>query len=355
MSDNYYDVLGITEEERKLPAGDFEKAVKKKYKILAKSHHPDVGGDEETFKKISVAYETLSDVNKRKQYDFGGKSTNGGFNDYNFNGHFDVNDLLNQMFNGGGFGGWQRNTARPKVGNDIRITIELTLEELFAGVTKRFKYKRLSTCEYCSGKGGLEPNKCPKCQGTGSILHTTQMGNSVFQTSAPCSDCNGIGETFKTKCNKCSGNGVSEIIDEVTVIIPLGTRKNDTLFYGDKGNAIKNGANGNLHVVIQQKPHELFVVDGYNIIHKVSIPYYDAILGCIKEIPVIDGDKRTLEFHPHFKDGEILRIKCMGMKANEKERGDMYIVVNISYPDTISDEEKELLQKIKEKNLKSEN
>jgi molecular chaperone DnaJ len=170
---DYYSILGVEKNAT-------DKEIKKAYRELAKEHHPDKGGDEERFKEISEAYDTLSDPKKKTQYDrFGhGRPTMGGF------------------------GGQQRYTAQ---GQTIRVTVNLTLEEMFSGVNKTFKYNRLDSCKDCDGLGGHDITSCPYCKGTGMITETLNTPFGQIHNTTTCMHCHGQGQTYKEECKTCKG------------------------------------------------------------------------------------------------------------------------------------------------------
>ena len=158
MKKDYYKILGITEDERKLKDEDFTKVAKKKYRQIAIKNHPDKNpGNKEAetlFKDAAEAYSVLSDKKKRAEYD--NPSLNGSFNsNFNFN-DFNFDDILNEFGFGGDFlnpfgHGHKANVIQK--GTNIRVRMSLTLKEMFDGVSKKIKYKRLNKCESCDGKG----------------------------------------------------------------------------------------------------------------------------------------------------------------------------------------------------------
>ena len=163
---DYYEVLGV-----KKDAGDDE--IKSAYRKLAKQYHPDLHPDdaqaEAKFKEVNEAYETLSDSQKRAQYDqfghagpqgFGGASYEGGFSGMDFG------DIFSNFF-GGGFGGGRRQNG-PERGDDLRYDLNITFEEAAFGVKKEISIVREEECDVCHGSGaqpGTEAETCPVCKG----------------------------------------------------------------------------------------------------------------------------------------------------------------------------------------------
>ena len=137
---NFYSILGLTDSDKKLKGEEFSKVLKQKYRDLCKLYHPDKNQGspdaEEKFKEITEAYEILSDVDKRSRYDqFGHSSGSQGNNFYN---DFGFNPQERQI----------------RYGQNMVLNIKLTLEEIFTGVNKQYKYRRNDKCSDCDGFGG---------------------------------------------------------------------------------------------------------------------------------------------------------------------------------------------------------
>ena len=189
--ENYYEILSVPEN-----ANNDE--IKKSYRKLAMEHHPDKGGNEEKFKKISEAYDVLSDNNKRQQYDTQRKNPFGG------------NAMFEDLFNNSLFN-QRRNNVPEKV-----IDLEIGALESYFGQEKTFSYQRFTNCNKCDGKGG-EKSICHKCSGMGYT--TVTMGSGFFTQifKQPCNDCRGQGFAFKTKCGTCVGHGATPTTETIKI------------------------------------------------------------------------------------------------------------------------------------------
>jgi DnaJ-class molecular chaperone len=155
-TESYYNILGVSETAT-------QDEIKKAYRKKAVEHHPDKGGDEQVFKKISEAYDTVGDENKRRQYDAQKNNPfGGGFNPFE--------DFFSQ------FGGRQQREQRPQVPDKV-VNIDVTVIESYLGVDKTINYSRKHACNTCSGSGG-DRNTCSKCNGQGFV--TVRMGNGMF-------------------------------------------------------------------------------------------------------------------------------------------------------------------------------
>lgn len=334
---DYYEVLGIDKTASK---DDIKKAYRKK----AMEHHPDKGGDEGIFKEIVEAYETLSDDNKKANYDrYGheGPRTNpfggGGF------------DPFQEFFNRAGFnpfGGQFRSQTRR--GNDLNITVKITLEDVFNGVNKKFKYKRKETCNTCLGLGGTNESNCTRCNGSGVEVQIVNTPFGQIRNTAECSACEGTGKVYTTNCSTCNGEGVKEIEDVVEVDIPIGISDGMRMLIQGKGNAIKRGTIGDLIINIMVLTHDYFIRVGNDIKFNIKLSYPQLVLGDKVEIPIIEGSKIRILIPEFTKVNDQLKIQGKGLKdINTNLRGDMIVNIDLDMPNYISDEERQLIDKLK--------
>lgn len=326
---DYYEVLGLKK-------GASDKEIKKSFRNLAKEHHPDKGGNDETFKEINEAYEVLKDPDKKANYDkYGHQETNRGSNDM----HSRWSERFNQHFN-------QQN--RP-VGQNIRLSINITLEEAFTGIDKSFNYKRFNTCNDCKGAGGHDESACPHCNGSGMIREVFQTPVGMVQNVYTCNHCSGSGRTYKTQCNTCKGQGVILTNDNVTINLPTGINDGDSMIINSKGHACKNGDSGSLIVVITILKHVNLLRIASDLRYIKQLTYPEAILGTRIEVPTIEGTVIKLDVPPYSDNETILRLKGKGMTIiNNPERGDYLVQIEVKLPKEINSEEQELLEKLKE-------
>jgi molecular chaperone DnaJ len=240
---DYYNILGV---EKNATQDEIRKAFRKK----AQEHHPDRGGDENKFKEVSEAYEILSDENKRSSYDQFGKGGNP-FNGGRHQSHgFNMDDIFEQF--GSFFGGRSNRQNRRKKGNDLRLQIKVTLEEIFNGTTKKVKYTRQKPCEPCNGKGGSDTKSCLACSGTGYRTITEHTPFGVVSQSVGCNNCKGTGQVISNPCKSCKGNGTSAFEEVVEITVPKGVSEGMVLNMGGYGNHISNGEPGDLHIFIEE-------------------------------------------------------------------------------------------------------
>lgn len=340
MSNNYYDTLGV---ERNAPINE----VKKAYRKMAMEYHPDRNPNnkeaEEKFKEISEAYSILSDETKKSNYDQ--------FGDPNGMGHggFNMSDIF------GGFGGFGGFGSQPIRGKDLRIKVDLTLHNVRDGLDKTFKYIREVKCNDCNGYGG-EHTKCHVCNGLGRVQQLRQTPMGTISTVTTCKHCQGQGQVTTTECGTCHGNGTVSEQAELNIKIPKGVNTGDVFQANGNGNAPyrsgKTGIYGNLIIEINVKDHKILVRNGINLVYKLHIPITLNILGGSVTVPTLDGDINII-VKPYTKNGEILRLKGKGVSDQRDTLGDLLIEVYTIVPSDITDDEKELLEKLSKcKNFK---
>ena len=358
---DYYEVLEVS---KTATAEEIKKAYRKK----AIQYHPDRNpGDkaaEEKFKEAAEAYDVLSNPDKRSRYDqFGhagvsGAAGNGGpFG--GFSGGMSMDDIFSMfgdIFGGrggfGGFGGYSDSGASQRKfrGSDLRVKVKLTLKEISTGVEKKFKLKKYVTCPHCHGSGaedGTSVDTCPTCHGSGSVVREQQTLLGVMRTRTTCSTCGGEGKVIKNKCKACSGEGVVYGEEIVTVKIPAGVGEGMQLSMRQKGNAGKhNGIAGDLLILVEEEADKSLIRDGNNLVYNLLLSFPTAALGGTVEIPTIDG-KAKVKIEPGTQPGKVLRLRGKGLPdVNGYGTGDLVVNVSIYVPETLSKEEKNVLEKL---------
>lgn len=361
---DYYEVLGVA---KNAGADDIKKAYRKK----AVEYHPDKNpGDkaaEEKFKEAAEAYEVLSDADKRARYDryghAGVDSMGGGAGHYEgmtmddilrrFG--FDTDDIFSEFFGGGrrGGGGFRTSTRpRGERGSNLRIKVKMTLEEIAAGVNKKIKVRKQVPCTTCNGSGARDSSSvdtCATCRGSGVVSRISQTPFGAMQTTATCPTCNGSGQTIRAACNVCRGDGRVFGEETLDVDIPAGVHEGIQLSMSGKGNAgAKGGPPGDLIITIEEAPHEEFTREGNNIMYELFVNIADAAIGSQVEVPTLDGRAR-IKIPPGTQSGKIFRLREKGLPALQSyHRGDQLIHVNVWTPKKLTDEERRLLEKLRD-------
>ncbi len=367
---DYYEVLGVSKTAS-------EQEIKSAFRKKAKEFHPDLNKDDpnaaEKFKEAQEAYSVLSDENKRKMYDqYGhagvgnGGPGAGGFGGYsNFDGAgFDFGDIFDSIFGGsaGGFGGFSnfgsgssRQTSRATRGSDILMRMNLTFDEAIYGCEKKFNLDVVEDCDECHGHGGFDREECKTCHGQGTI--TTQQNTILgsFMSRTTCPDCNGTGHTYKRKCSECNGKGKIKKNKKLTINISEGINTGDRQRVSGKGNPGTNGGeNGDLYIEFVVSDHDYFVRDNDDIYLEVPLTLTEAVLGCKKEIPTLYGNVK-LNISAGTNSGDKQRIKGKGVNNSyRRHKGDMYVVFKVYTPKRLSREQKQLIQKLSETNMETD-
>ena len=323
--EDLYETLGV---DKKATSAEIKKA----YRKLAKTAHPDAGGDEETFKKITHSYEILSDPVKKQNYDrFGSEQPQIG----NFNQEF------RQQYS--------QYQQPERVGENMVLSVKLTLEEIYSGVKKKYKYNRHAKCSDCSGHGGKDIVNCSNCNGTGVGFRVFSTPFGEIRQMVSCQVCEGVGTNYTTQCTTCHGHGVINQEEIVEVNFPHSVQEGVTFVMGGKGHAIKAGNYGNLHINIFEIPHPIYTRNGIDLRMKLNLSYSQLVLGDKISLTTIDGSQIRMTIPEHSEVGIDLRVKNKGLKQYGNEnRGDIIINLGIDIPKSISDEAKELIIKLKD-------
>ncbi|MBR6797931.1 MAG: molecular chaperone DnaJ [Opitutales bacterium] len=349
MADDFYKLLGV---EKSATAEEIKKA----YRKQAMKYHPDRNPGnkeaEEMFKKVSNAYEVLSDPQKRATYDQYGAAAfeNGGMGGMGGGGFRDASDIFREFFGGGGggifesfFGGGARAAEGDRRGNDLRFDLEITLEEAASGVEKTIKYKRHARCSVCGGNGaepGSKRKTCPTCHGRGQVIRRS----GFFQMQQPCPTCHGSGTVVEKPCKSCGGSGVVVESRTLTKRIPAGVDTGTRLRSSGDGEAGEFGGEyGDLYLVIHVRDHDLFERDGDNLYCTIPIKFTLAALGGMLEVPTLTG-RAELKIPAGTQNGTTFRLRGMGMPSlRGNGKGDQYVRIEIDVPKNLSSEQKERL------------
>jgi molecular chaperone DnaJ len=355
---DYYEVLGVSK-------GASADEIKKAYRKVAMQYHPDRNpGDkaaEEKFKEAAEAYEVLSDGDKKAQYDrFGhagvrsaaGGSQGGPNMEDIFSQFGDVfgEDVFGSFFGGQRGGGGGQRRSRGSRGSNLRIKLKLNFEEIAKGVSKNIKVKKYVGCSTCSGSGAKDKNSvqnCGTCGGSGQVRKVTSTFLGQMQTVTTCPTCNGEGSTVTNKCGSCKGEGRVYGEETVNIDIPAGVQEGMQLNISGRGNAGERGGSaGDLVILIEEEAHKELVREGLNVAYELHIPFPEAVFGTSVEVPTIDG-RAKIKIPPGTQSGKVFRLKGKGFPAvNSYERGDQLVQVNIWTPQTLSNDERSILEKL---------
>ena len=339
-----------------------QEEIKKAYRKLALEYHPDRNKNpeaEQKFKEINEAYAVLSDSGKRKQYDtYGPEQFNQRFTQEDIFRGFDIQDIFRNMgFDMGatGFGGSIFENLfggrRGDYGESISYDLEIDMQEVYAGATKRIDVKHMVRCTKCSGSGiepGSRVRKCDKCGGGGQVRTTRRTPFGVIQTVSTCDKCGGGGEFAEKMCTSCHGSGRMQKNDSIDVKIPKGVKEGMNLIVRGMGDYGSDGS-GNVEIRIKIRNNTNFKIEGDNLRYKLSIPFYTAILGGETKIKTPDGGSKDLLIAPGTAPNTETVIRGNGMPHfNRSGYGDLIIELEVEIPSRLNKEQEELIRKFKE-------
>ncbi len=359
MSDkrDYYEVLGV---ERNASEDELKRA----YRKLALQHHPDRNQDDATaetkFKEAAEAYDVLSDAEKRSRYDrFGhGAFSQGGMGGgTRFTNMEDIFEAFGDIFGGGGggggifgdlFGGGRRARSGPRPGRDLKIVLDLTLEEIDSGVKKTVGIKRQEVCGTCSGNGarpGTAPVTCTACGGRGQV-HRSQ---GFFTMATTCPQCRGAGKKIEDPCTDCRGSGQRSQSNDIEIDVPPGVEEGMRIRVSGGGDAGGPGApRGDLYCIIREREHRVFQRSGPDLMTEVPFSFAQLALGDKVEIPTLRG-RVEMSIPAGTQSGKVFRLRGQGMPTLENRgRGDQLVRVFVETPKKLTDRQKELLQEFSE-------
>ncbi len=361
--EDYYELLGV---QKNVNEEDLKKAYRKKAVQFHPDKNPGNKEAEETFKKVSEAYDALKDPEKRAAYDRYGHAAfqgpgggargpaagGGGFHD-----PFDIfrevfgqqgrgggggggGGIFDEMFGGGGGGG----SGGDRDGSDLRYDLEIALEDAARGLEKEISFRKAMTCERCAGAGAEPGSKrvtCPTCRGAGQIRRS---GGIITFTQA-CPTCGGSGQKIEKPCSVCRGEGRTPQTTKINVRIPAGVETGSRLRSSGNGEAgVAGGAAGDLYIVITVKDHELFERDGDSLSCEIPIKFTLAALGGSIEVPTLFG-KGSLKIPAGTASGTTFRLREKGMPSLRGGRqGDQLVRVQVEVPTSLTADQRRLLE-----------
>lgn len=350
---DYYEVLGVG---KNASADEIKKAFRK----AAVKYHPDKdGGDEVKFKEVNEAYEVLKDQQKRQRYDqfghagVGGSSGGGGGNPFEgfggFNGqnvHFDfgdggLGDIFGQFF---GSGQQQRG---PRRGRDVEVSLTLSFDDAVFGTEQKIELDMDDECSHCKGttvEPGHSMKTCPTCKGAGQ---QTRVMNTIFgamQQAVTCETCQGKGKVPEKVCTVCRGKGTERRKQAMTIKIPAGIDDGSTIRLKERGEAIGDGARGDLYVHIRVKAHRKFTREGDIILSEEHVSMIDAALGTELEVETVDGTVR-MKVPAGTQSGTDFKLTGHGVPhLRGDNRGPHIVSLIVDTPTKLSKKQRELLE-----------
>jgi molecular chaperone DnaJ len=351
---DYYELLGVTREAT-------PEELKKAYRRLARQLHPDVNDAPdagERFKDVTIAYEVLSDAQKRAVYDRGGDplSAGGGMGG-GFGQGFSFDDIMDAFF-----GQTQSRGPRSRMqrGQDALLRVSISLAEAAFGVSREIKVDTAVTCEVCDGTGaneGSEPVTCGTCHGHGSVHHVQRSLLGDIRTSRPCPTCHGYGSVIPDPCRECNGDGRVRSRRSLQVNVPAGVDDGNRIQLQGEGEVgAGGGPAGDLYIEIKVARHAVYTRQGDQLACQVTVPMSTAALGTRIDLPTLDAEREDLphveqsvpiEVPPGTQSGETVTVRGFGVpRLRGAGRGDLTVQVVVETPRELDDEQRELLEKL---------
>jgi molecular chaperone DnaJ len=360
---DYYEVLGVSRDAD-------DATIKKAFRRLARELHPDDNRHdpeaEEKFKEAAVAYEVLSDPERRATYDrFGHEGLRSGGYAPSFDAFGSVADIFEAFFGGGAFGspfGGGVRAGGAMQGGDVALTAEIDLAEAARGTTVQVSYEAVTRCEHCHGNGaepGTPIDTCSRCGGSGQLRTVSRTPFGQVVRAAPCDVCNGDGRIARSPCKQCRGRGRKVERPKVVVDVPAGIADGQRIRISGRGHAgDRGGAHGDLYVLIRVRDDPRFVRDGDDLVTVVDVSAPLAALGTTVRVPTVDGSAE-LDVPPGTQPHETLIVPGAGIPSLRGRRpGDLRAVVNVVTPRHLSRAQRELYEQLSdsmtEHNLRSD-
>lgn len=344
----FYDLLGVA------PDAD-DSALKKAYRKMALKYHPDKNPNAgEKFKEISMAYEVLSNPEKRRLYDAQGEQgIKEGGSGGGAGGFHSPMDLFDMFFGGGGGGGGR--ARGPRRTKNLMHQLSVSLEDMYKGTTRKLALQKNVICTDCDGLGGREGavQRCPNCRGTGMQVRIQQLGPGMMQQiQSVCHECQGQGERIdpKHRCKKCTGRKVTRERKILEVSVDKGMEDGQKITFSGEGDQEPGLEPGDIIIVLDEKEHPTFKRNGIDLIMKFQISLNEALTGFKKTIQTLDNRTLVIQTVPGevVKNGDIKCVYSEGMPTyrNPFEKGRLIIQFTVQFPERLEPAVAEKLEKI---------
>ncbi len=357
MARDYYDVLAVSRDASVA-------AIKKAYRKLAMEYHPDrhvherdKQAAEVKFKEITEAYEVLCDADKRAAYDRYGEAGLRGAGGAGY-APFDLSEALNVFmrdFGGLGgfdafFGGGQRAQRDRRRGQDLKVALELTLDEVARGTTKSVRLRTLEPCTLCGGTGakpGSHATTCGTCGGSGEVRRQAASIFGQFVSVSPCPTCAGDGTVIAQPCATCRGEGRVKAEKTVQIDVPAGVADHHYLTMRGQGvPGPRNGPPGDLIATIAIEEDPRFERHGDDLVYDLPVSFSQAALGAEVQVPTPYGFA-MLKVQHGTQTGTLYRLRGKGLpRLGESGHGDLHVRVLVWTPAKLSAEQEKLFHEL---------
>jgi molecular chaperone DnaJ len=349
---DYYELLGV---RRDATQDELKRAYRQKARELHPDTNPDDPAAEAQFKEVTLAYETLSDPERRQRYDrFGPEGAAASATDpFNFGGNLGgLGDIFDAFFGGGatGFAGGGR--AGPPRGQDLEVVVEVDFDLAVFGGEHPVTVRTAVACDTCEATGaapGSSAQPCAQCGGTGQVRRVRQSILGQMVTAGACPQCGGMGQVIERPCTDCRGEGRQITEKTYTVDVPAGVDTGSTLRLSGRGAAgIRGGGYGDLYVHVKVSSHPRFQRHGYDLVHELHVPFTQAALGAQFAFDTLDGAE-DLVLPRGTQTGRVFRLRGRGVPHVEgRGRGDLLVQIVVDTPTELSGPEEEIVRQLAE-------
>ncbi|KAF9099000.1 DnaJ- protein scj1 [Mortierella sp. GBA35] len=342
---DYYKVLGLSRSAS-------TKEIKKQYKVLSKKYHPDKNpGSQDAadkFVEVAAAYEVLSDKEKKGIYDRYGEEGLKQQQGQGQGGFHDPFDIFAQFFGGGSRHGHAEQERR---GPEIRMELDVTLEELYSGKSIEIEVSKQIVCPHCSGSGARSSDDvvtCSGCQGQGVKIVKHMLAPGMFQQfRQTCDECGGKGKTIRAHCPVCHGTKVQRGSEQLTIVIEPGLADGSTIVFDREGDESPEVVAGDVVFEVRTRPHSTFERRQDALYTYVTITLEQALLGFEMEIKHLDGKavmlSRGQEVTP-FGFVQTLKGQGMPIKGSRGDFGDLFVEYKVEFPEKLSKDQRRFLE-----------
>lgn len=364
MTKDYYQTLGVS----KSASAD---EIKTAYRQLAKKYHPDVNREKDAeakFKEVSVAYQILSDPQKKQTYDQYGSSAfepgagfapgsgGGGWQNFTgrdagFGGFKDPFEIFEQFFGSSSSFGRSPGQNHKRGGRDLIMDLAIDFMSAIKGGEKEISYQRKAICPHCQGSGAESSfgiKTCSQCKGQGQVQQVSRTIFGQFATVGVCPTCQGEGKIIEKKCQQCKGSGRVSVNEKMTIKIPAGVDNGMQMRFAGKGETgERGGPSGDLYLHFKVLPYAKFVRQGNDIYLDQPISFSQAALGDVVAVETVDGAV-DLKIPECTQSHAVFRLKGKGVpKVHSGGRGDQYVKVIVKTPSRLDRRQRELLEELK--------
>lgn len=341
---DYYTDLGVARDAR-------PEDIKRAYHRMARKLHPDVNADdeaEERFKRLSQAYDVLSDPDKRRAYDSGADPY--GAASFNPGQGFSFSDVMDAFFGQAAGGAGRGPRSRQSRGQDALIRLDITMSEAVFGVERELTIDTAVACGTCHGEGsrpGTGTRTCDVCAGRGEIRQVQRSFLGQVMTSRPCSACQGYGVVIAEPCFECSGEGRVRNRRNITIRVPAGVDTGTRIQLAGSGEVGPGaGPAGDLYVEINVIAHETYQRRGDDLHCSVELPMTAAALGATIKLETFDGMK-DLEIKPGTQPGDVITLKGLGVThLRGTGRGDLLAHATVQTPTKLTAAQEDVLRQL---------